>query len=206
MLSLPSGRHLQALCEGDDGLLAIMREGQTLIDLGTSPVNLTKDLARKFEARGVRYADAAVARTRKAAEEGTLSITVGGAPSCSTAIEPLLRCFASDVTLCGGVGSGQAVKILNNMVLFQMCRAFGGGRASPKRLGVDTKLLFETLAKGSADSFALRNHGMKSIMVDQFPEQAFPGLPTCSRTWIMLPRWLPTPALSRRRWRSAAIS
>lgn len=174
MLSLPSGRHLQALCEGEEGLLAIMRAGQTLIDLGTSPVTLTQELARKFEAKGVRYADAAVARTRKAAEEGTLSITVGGTPEIFAAIEPLLRCFASEVTHCGGVGAGQVVKILNNMVLVTNVIAISEAAALAKSAGVDMKLLFETLAKGSADSFALRNHGMKAIMVDQFPEQAFP--------------------------------
>jgi 3-hydroxyisobutyrate dehydrogenase-like beta-hydroxyacid dehydrogenase len=174
MLSLPSGKHLEALCEGEEGLLAIMRSGQTLIDLGTSPVTLTQELARKFEAKGVRYADAAVARTRKAAEEGTLSITVGGAPEVFAAIEPLLRCFASEVTHCGAVGAGQVVKILNNMVLVTNVIAISEAAALAKSVGVDTKLLFETLAKGSADSFALRNHGMKAIMVDQFPEQAFP--------------------------------
>lgn len=174
MLSLPSGKHLQALCEGDEGLLAIMRAGQTLIDLGTSPVTLTQELAKKFEAKGIRYADAAVARTRKAAEEGTLSITVGGTPEVFAAIEPLLRCFASEVTHCGGVGAGQVVKILNNMVLVTNVIAISEAAAMAKSVGVDTRLLFETLAKGSADSFALRNHGMKAIMVDQFPEQAFP--------------------------------
>lgn len=174
MVSLPSGKHLQELCEGEGGLLSVMRSGQTLVDLGTSPVGLTKELARKFEAKGVRYADAAVARTRKAAEEGTLSITVGGDAAVFASVEPLLRCFATEVTHCGGVGAGQVLKILNNMVLTQTVVALSEAKALANSAGVDTRLLFETLAKGSADSFALRNHGMKAIMVDEFPEQAFP--------------------------------
>jgi 3-hydroxyisobutyrate dehydrogenase-like beta-hydroxyacid dehydrogenase len=89
-------------------------------------------------------------------------------------IEPLLRCFASEVTHCGAIGSGQAVKILNNMVIVCTVVALSEAAAMAKAAGVGTKLLFETLAKGSADSFALRNHGMKAIMVNEFPEQAFP--------------------------------
>jgi 3-hydroxyisobutyrate dehydrogenase-like beta-hydroxyacid dehydrogenase len=174
MISLPSGKHVLELCEGTDGLLARMRPGQTLIDLGTSPVRLTKDLAHRFAAKGIDYADAPVARTRKAAEDGTLSITVGGSAGIFARIEPLLRCFASDVTHCGDIGSGQAVKILNNMMIVCTIVALSEANAMAKAAGVDTKLLFEALSKGSADSFALRNHGMKAIMVDQFPEQAFP--------------------------------
>lgn len=174
MISLPSGRHVLDLCEGEDGLLARMKPGQTLVDLGTSPVRLTKELAARFAAKGIDYADAPVARTRKAAEDGTLSITVGASAAVFSRIEPLLRCFASEVTHCGEVGSGQAVKILNNMVIVCTVVALSEAAAMAKAAGVGTKLLFETLAKGSADSFALRNHGMKSIMVDAFPEQAFP--------------------------------
>jgi 3-hydroxyisobutyrate dehydrogenase-like beta-hydroxyacid dehydrogenase len=174
MISLPSGKHVLDLCEGVDGLLARMRAGQTLVDLGTSPVRLTKELAQRFAAKGIDYADAPVARTRKAAEDGTLSITVGANAAVFSRIEPLLRCFASDVTHCGDVGSGQAVKILNNMMIVCTIVALSEANAMAKAAGVDTKLLFDALSKGSADSFALRNHGMKAIMVDQFPEQAFP--------------------------------
>jgi 3-hydroxyisobutyrate dehydrogenase-like beta-hydroxyacid dehydrogenase len=174
MISLPSGKHVLELCEGGDGLLAKMRSGQTLVDLGTSPVRLTKELAQRFAAKGIDYADAPVARTRKAAEDGTLSITVGASAAVFSRIEPLLRCFASDVTHCGDTGSGQAVKILNNMMIVCTIVALSEANAMAKAAGVDTKLLFDALSKGSADSFALRNHGMKAIMVDQFPEQAFP--------------------------------
>lgn len=174
MISLPSGKHVLDLCDGKGGLLETMQAGQTLVDLGTSPVRLTKELAQRFAAKGIDYADAPVARTRKAAEDGTLAITVGGSADVFTRIEPLLRCFASEVTHCGDIGSGQAVKILNNMMIVCTVVALSEANAMAKAAGVDTKLLFDALSKGSADSFALRNHGMKSIMVDQFPEQAFP--------------------------------
>jgi 3-hydroxyisobutyrate dehydrogenase len=77
------------------------------------------------------------------------------------------------VTHCGAIGAGQVTKILNNMVLIETVVALSEALAIAKREGVDPKLLFETLAKGSADSFALRNHGMKALLPGAFPEQAF---------------------------------
>jgi 3-hydroxyisobutyrate dehydrogenase-like beta-hydroxyacid dehydrogenase len=65
------------------------------------------------------------------------------------------------------------VKILNNMVLFETVIALAEAHAIGTRCGVDPQVLFDTLSKGSADSFALRNHGMKAILPGQFPAQAF---------------------------------
>jgi 3-hydroxyisobutyrate dehydrogenase-like beta-hydroxyacid dehydrogenase len=59
------------------------------------------------------------------------------------------------------------------MVLFETVNALSEAVAVAKRNGVDPVLLLETLSKGSADSFALRNHGMKAIVPDNFPERAF---------------------------------
>jgi len=170
-LCLPGGAQLRALCEGE--LLGAARAGLTVVDLGTSGVALARELAQRFAARGADYADAPIARTREAAQEGTLSITVGAAPAVYARIEPLLRCMGSDITHCGGVGSGQVVKILNNMVLFQTVNALAEALALGRRAGVDPALLFEALSKGSADSFALRNHGMKAMLPGAYPERAF---------------------------------
>jgi hypothetical protein len=116
-----------------------------------------------------------VARTRQAAVEGTLSIMVGADEAVFRRIEPLLRCMASDVTHCGAPGAGQAVKLLNNMVLSITVVALAEALAVAKASGVvDPRLLFETLAKGSADSFALRSHGMKALLPESHPERAFP--------------------------------
>ena len=147
--------------------------GLTVVDLGTSGVALARELAQRFAARGADYADAPIARTREAAQKGTLSITVGAAPAVFARIEPLLRCMGSDITHCGGVGSGQVVKILNNMVLFQTVNALAEALALGRRAGVDPALLFDALSKGSADSFALRNHGMKAMLPGVYPERAF---------------------------------
>jgi 3-hydroxyisobutyrate dehydrogenase-like beta-hydroxyacid dehydrogenase len=172
-MALPSGKHVQAVCGGDDGLLSHADARHTIVDLGTSPVEASRDLAKRFAAKGVNYADAPIARTRQAAEQGTLSVMVGADAAIFNKLRPLIATFATDITHCGAVGAGQVVKILNNMVLMQTVVALGEALETAKRAGLDAKLLFDTLAKGSADSFALRNHGMKAMLPDAFPERAF---------------------------------
>ncbi len=168
---LPGGAQLESLCE--TALLPAARAGLTLVDLGTSGVGRTRALAQRFAERGADYADAPIARTRAAAEAGTLALSVGAAPGVFARIRPLLACLGTDITHCGGAGSGQVVKILNNMVLFQTVNALAEALALGRRAGVDAALLFDALAKGSADSFALRNHGMKAMLPGEFPERAF---------------------------------
>jgi 3-hydroxyisobutyrate dehydrogenase len=172
LLCLPSAKHARAVFEGD-GILKHIRAGQVVVDLGTSSVNQTRDFASQLQAKDAFWADAPIARTRQAAQDGTLSVMVGASPELFAAIEPLIRCFATDVTHCGDVGAGQVTKILNNMVLFQTVNALAEAVAVAKRNGVDPALLLDTLSKGSADSFALRNHGLKAIVPSNFPERAF---------------------------------
>jgi 3-hydroxyisobutyrate dehydrogenase len=171
-LCLPSAKHVRAVFEGD-GILKNVRGGQVVVDLGTSSVSQTRDFAKQLQAKGASWADAPIARTRQAAQDGTLSVMVGATPALYGEIEPLIRCFATDVTYCGDVGAGQVTKILNNMVLFETVNALAEAVALAKHNGVDPKLLLDTLSKGSADSFALRNHGMKAIVPGNFPERAF---------------------------------
>jgi 3-hydroxyisobutyrate dehydrogenase-like beta-hydroxyacid dehydrogenase len=172
-VSLPSGKQLSALANGEDGLLANIGSGQIVVDLGTSPVALTRELAAAFAERGAGYLDAPVARTRQAAESGTLAVMVGGAADVLEIVRPLMECFASDITHCGEIGSGQVTKILNNMVLFQTVTALSEAYSIARSAGVEPQVLFDALSKGSADSFALRNHGMKAILPRTFPLRAF---------------------------------
>jgi 3-hydroxyisobutyrate dehydrogenase len=142
-----------------------------VVDCSTAPVSLARELSAKIR----DFADAPVARTRQAAIDGTLSIMVGASNQLFARLEPLLRCMASDVTHCGPPGAGQAVKLLNNMVLSITVNALAEALAVAKASGaVDPRILFETLMKGSADSFALRNHGMKALLPETHPEKAFP--------------------------------
>ena len=115
------------------GLLANTSTGQTIVDTSTAPVKLTRALAAQFRDTGVDYADTPIARTRQAAEAGTLSIMVGASDEVYARIEPFLRCCASDITHCGNVGWGRCPSVNNrcfergaiasvNVVAVRVCR------------------------------------------------------------------------------------
>jgi hypothetical protein len=150
-----------------------MRQGTVLVDLTTAPVDLTRELAARCAGRAIAYADAPVARTRHAAEKGELSVMVGAAAATFGRIEPLLRCFASDLLHCGGIGTGQIAKLMNNMVLFETGGALAEALAIGRQSGIAPEVLLEALSRGSADSFALRNHGRTAMLPGAYPERAF---------------------------------
>jgi 3-hydroxyisobutyrate dehydrogenase-like beta-hydroxyacid dehydrogenase len=170
-LSLPSGREVEEVCAG---ILGHPGRVRTIVDMSTTQVKLTRDLATRSKERGIDFVDAPVARMRQAAKDGTLSIMVGGPEEVFERIRPYLACMGTELTHCGGVGNGQVVKIINNMVVFMTAHALSEALAIGRRAGVDGRLLFETMAKGSSDSFWLRNSGMRNLVPGHFPEDAFP--------------------------------
>jgi 3-hydroxyisobutyrate dehydrogenase-like beta-hydroxyacid dehydrogenase len=171
MLCLPSGKAVADLVAK---ALPRVCAGQGFVDLSTAGVDVARESERLLGAKGARFIDAPIARTRQAAEAGTLSIMVGGDAAYLEQVRPLLACMATDITHCGPIGAGQLAKILNNMVLFETGLALSEAYVIAQRAGFDAKLIFEVLTKGSGDSFALRNHGMKAIVPGEFPLRAFP--------------------------------
>jgi 3-hydroxyisobutyrate dehydrogenase-like beta-hydroxyacid dehydrogenase len=117
--------------------------------------------------------NSSIGRTREAAKAGTLLAMVGASDSVFGRVKPLLAHMASDIVHCGRAGTGQAMKVINNMVLFENVVALAEAMALVRHAGVEPARAFAILSKGSADSFALRNHGMKAILPGQFPERAF---------------------------------
>ena len=172
-LSLPGASDVKEVCIGQGSLLTYMKPATYVLDLSTTPVALARDLAARFQAKGVSYIDAPVARTRVAAEEGKLLVMVGCKESLFARVKPLFEHFATDVVRCGVAGAGQAMKIINNMILFQNVAALAEALAVIRKLGLDPEKAFDVLARGSADSFALRNHGLKAMVPNKFPERAF---------------------------------
>lgn len=170
---LPGGEQVRDLVLGQGDLISQMRAGQTLIDMSTSQPTLMREIAGAMAARGGYFADAPIARTRQAAADGTLAIMVGAPEAVFAAIQPVLATMGSDIEHCGDVGSGQVIKIMNNMVLFQTVLALGQAVAIAEKAGVKGETLLNTMMKGSGDSFALRNHGVKAILADTYPERSF---------------------------------
>jgi 3-hydroxyisobutyrate dehydrogenase-like beta-hydroxyacid dehydrogenase len=172
-LSLPGVAEVKTVCVGPGSLMLYMRAGSYVVDLSTVSVALARDLQSRFYARGVYFADAPVARTREAAEKGTLSIMVGGTEQVFKRIEPMLAHIGTDITFCGGPGAGQATKLINNMVLFQNVVALAEAMNLAHRAGLSATRVFECLMMGSADSFALRHHGVNAMLPGEYPERAF---------------------------------
>lgn len=173
---LPGEREVRSVCLGADGLLTRLGTGRTLVDMSTVPVALAQELGRAAASRQIAFADAPVARTAQAARDGTLSIMVGAEDALFARLRPYLACMGTEITHCGPVGAGATVKLMNNMVVAQTVVALAEALAVARASGaVRPEVLFETLTKGSADSFVLRNHGMKSLLPDEHPTRgAFP--------------------------------
>ena len=149
LMCLPGGKEVEAVTRGPGGLLGLVRRGQTVVDMSTAPPRLMRELAPAFEAKGVDFADAPVARTRRAAVDGTLSIMFGGSEAVFARLKPILATMGTEIRLCGGVGARQVVKVMNSMVVFETTMANAEAISIAEAAGVDGRLLFETMPKAS---------------------------------------------------------
>jgi 3-hydroxyisobutyrate dehydrogenase-like beta-hydroxyacid dehydrogenase len=172
-LCLPGEPQVRDLCFGDDALVHNMRGGTTLVDMTTATVAINREVAAALASKAVAFADAPVARGVPSAEDGTLAITVGASDEVLAHIDPYLRCMGTDISHCGDVGTGQVLKLMNNMLIFQTVSALSEAMAIATRAGVDRTKVFDILSHGSADSFALRRHGSFMTSGD-YPDDWFP--------------------------------
>jgi 3-hydroxyisobutyrate dehydrogenase-like beta-hydroxyacid dehydrogenase len=170
-LSLPGGKQVLEVCAE---IAEAAGPGTIVVDLSTTAVDDARRAARLLEPRQIDFADAPVARTRQAAVDGTLSIMVGASADLFARIEPLLRYMGSDVTLCGEVGCGQVVKLINNTLLFEQVAAIAEMMVVAERAGVTPEKLIEAVGLGSGNSFALQTHAKKAMAPRDFPPRAFP--------------------------------
>jgi 3-hydroxyisobutyrate dehydrogenase-like beta-hydroxyacid dehydrogenase len=172
-LSLPGESEIRAVCLGDDGLLMAAREGQIIVDCGTAPVSVSRELALAFAEKGAAYVDAPVAGTAGSVASRKISIMVGADEGVFDRLAPLLGHMAEKVQHCGASGSGTATKLLLNMVIAQSVVALAEALTLGREAGLDGERLFEAFQDG-CDSFALRQHGMTSLLPGVFPEGRFP--------------------------------
>lgn len=170
-LSVPGIKQVEEICEQ---IFAAPGRIKYIVDMSTSAVRQTRELATRAARQGLVYLDAPVARLREAARTGTLSIMVGSSQEAFETVRPLLSHMGTDITHCGAVGCGQVAKILNNMTVFMTVHALAEALTIGRRAGMDGRKLLETMALGSSDSFVLRNVGLKYLAEDHFPTQTFP--------------------------------
>ncbi|PHR55664.1 MAG: 2-hydroxy-3-oxopropionate reductase [Robiginitomaculum sp.] len=170
-LSLPGGPQVQAVAKM---LVGAARPGTAVVDLSTTTVASARETQAILAANDIAFADAPVARTREAAQQGKLSIMVGAPDPLYARIRPLFDYIASDVTHGGAVGAGQVLKLANNMLVFANTVALAEMIVLGERAGVDANTLLDAVSKGSGDSFVLRNHGRKAMAPRHFPDKSFP--------------------------------
>ena len=170
---LPGGDFVKEIYLGKEKIVSEIKPNKFIIDMSTSQPDLMIELNKLITKKGSFFADAPIARTRQAARDGTLAIMVGSKREVYERIFPILEFMGNNIMHCGDVGTGQITKILNNMILFQTVVALSEAANIAEKYNMSVEDLFENITKCSGDSFALRNHGLKSIAKNEFPSPAF---------------------------------
>jgi 2-hydroxy-3-oxopropionate reductase len=150
------------------GLLAAMRPGQIVVDMGSIAPHESVELAARLGAVGVPYVDAPVSGGPQGAENGTLAIMAGGA---ADAVETVRGALASmgNVTHLGPSGSGQTAKLINQTIASTVMVAVAESMVLATKLGIDPARLRSALSGGFADSKVLQIHGKRMSERDFVP-------------------------------------
>lgn len=162
-------------CVGDDndvrqvagGALAVMAPGALLVDHTTASAEVARELAAAASAKGVRFLDAPVSGGQAGAENGVLSIMVGGEADAFADAEPLMRAYGRTVVLMGPAGSGQLAKMVNQIAIAGLVQGLAEAMAFAQKSGVDAKKVLEVVSKGAAQSWQMENRG-PTMLEDRF--------------------------------------
>ncbi|XP_063159883.1 3-hydroxyisobutyrate dehydrogenase, mitochondrial [Candoia aspera] len=146
---LPSNPNAIEVYIGTNGILKKVKKGSLLIDSSTIDPEVSKELAKEAEKMGAVFMDAPVSGGVGAARAGNLTFMVGGLEQEFDAAKELLTCMGSNVVYCGEIGTGQAAKICNNMLLAISMIGTAETMNLGIRLGLDPKLLAKILNMSS---------------------------------------------------------
>jgi 3-hydroxyisobutyrate dehydrogenase-like beta-hydroxyacid dehydrogenase len=171
---LLSSPHVEEVVLGKNGAIEGFKEKSILIDMSSIDPNTTRKIGKILSEKNVEMLDAPVARGVKAATEGTLAIFVGGNIENYERCKNILNVMGTDVSFVGGLGCGEVVKLVNQLILSTTVVAIAEGMVLGVKGGVDPEILFKELCKGSANSFALANHFKNFVMKGNFGENIFP--------------------------------
>ena len=170
---LPGGSYVNEMYFGKQDMISVIKPNKYIVDMSTSQPDLMVKLNITIKKKNSFFADAPIAKTRQAAIDGTLAIMVGSDLNTYKHLLPVFNLIGEDIMHCGDVGSGQLTKIMNNMILFETVVALSEAANIAEKYGMSVEKLFNNITKCSGDSFALKNHGLKSIAKDNFPSPAF---------------------------------
>ncbi len=159
---------VEAVLFSADGVAEGVNPGALVIDCSTISPSATRDFARRLEEHGARLVDAPVSGGSEGAVKGTLSIFVGGDPADAARARPVLEAMGKTITHLGPVGSGQAVKAVNQVILAGAYLGVAEGIVLALKAGLDVEQTVAALSGGAAQSWVLANRSGRMI-ADDYP-------------------------------------
>ena len=158
---------VRAVALGKDGALQAMKPGTILVDHTTASAEVAREVHAAATAAGVGFLDAPVSGGQAGAENGKLTIMVGGDAAIYARAENVLAHYARAVTLMGGPGSGQLTKMVNQICIAGLVEALSEGINFAAKAGLDVEKVLDVISKGAAQSWQMENRG-KTMVADKF--------------------------------------
>ena len=159
---------LESVLFGPEGVASGLASGGIVVDCSTVSPSATAEFAEGLRARGVGLVDAPVSGGSEGAEQGTLTIFVGGEPGDVDRARPILEAIGKRVTHLGPSGAGQMAKAVNQVMIAGTYATVGEGVALAQAAGLPLPELLEALAGGAAASWVLANRA-QNMVEDRYP-------------------------------------
>jgi 3-hydroxyisobutyrate dehydrogenase len=158
---------LRAVTLGETGAFASMKANSIFIDHTTASAEVARELAAIAAAKGIHFLDAPVSGGQAGAENGVLTVMIGGEQAVYDRAKPVIDCFARMTGLMGPVGSGQLTKMVNQICIAGLVQGLAEGIHFGKRAGLDIEKVVDVISKGAAGSWQMENRH-KSMNVGKF--------------------------------------
>ncbi|BDA85311.1 3-hydroxyisobutyrate dehydrogenase [Aureimonas sp. SA4125] len=142
---------------GEDGAMAGMAPGATLIDNTTASAELARELDAAAREKGLKFLDAPVSGGQAGAENGALTVMVGGDQADFDAAQPVIAAYAKMVGLMGPAGSGQLTKMMNQICIAGLVQGLSEAIAFGQKAGLDIEKVVGVISKGAAGSWQMEN-------------------------------------------------
>jgi 3-hydroxyisobutyrate dehydrogenase len=158
---------LRAVVKGEGGIFETARPGAILVDHTTTSATVARELAAEAHTRGLHFLDAPVSGGQAGAQNGKLTVMVGGDPAAFARAEPVIQSFAASCKLLGPSGYGQLCKMVNQICIAGLVQALSEGIHFARHAGLDVALVMEVISKGAASSWQMQNR-WQTMLNNQF--------------------------------------
>jgi 3-hydroxyisobutyrate dehydrogenase len=148
---------LRSVTFGPDGVLAGMAKGSVLVDHTTASADIAREIAKAAAAQGVGFLDAPVSGGQAGAENGTLTVMVGGDAATFDRAKPVMDSYSRMIGLMGPAGSGQLTKMVNQLAIAGVVQGLAEAIHFAKRSGLDIEKVIGVISKGAAQSWQMEN-------------------------------------------------